>query len=54
MLFSETVMVGTQPAFYAVQAKLDGIHNHLWISLNPLDQPSDTGRDDLLRWSSVG
>jgi hypothetical protein len=41
--YSQKVMVGTQPAFYAVQAKLDGEHNHLWISLNPLDQPSDPG-----------
>jgi hypothetical protein len=41
--YSQYVMVGTQPTFYAMQAKLDGIHNHLWISLNPLDRPSDTG-----------
>ena len=41
--YSQKVMVGTQPAFYAVQARLDGEHDHLWISLNPLDQPSDTG-----------
>ena len=40
--FSQTVMVGTQPAFYAVQAILDRKHSHLWVSLDPLDEPSDT------------
>jgi hypothetical protein len=40
--FSKTVTIGTQPAFYAIQATLDGKHSHVWVSLNPITEPSET------------